>query len=863
MNVDSNGKPAPLQAIRFGIGIKLGVLLSLFAVLASGLTGYYAFSQGRDLLVRSAETELLTASQVLGRRFSILMADVVIDVRQLASMRAVREVFDPSEARREDARSRLAENFAAMLRLNPQYFQVRLIGVEHNGLELVRVDRDEHGLSQVMGPDLQEKSQFAYVYETRQLAAGEIFQSRIGVNHEIGVHKGQGQATMILATPIYLESGGVKGVLVVNVDLDSFFSVLQKDLPTNIQVFLSNATGDFLIHPDSSREFGFDYGRRYLMQHSFPETVSLFQGGDAPVLIRIVPSKMARALRENPTLPPKGAVGSFIRLPFGVHAPQRFVVLGLVIPLQDILAGTRGLAWNIVQIVVAFSILAVAVALVTSRAVTRPLQRMVMAVRQFSGERGIDPLEIRKRDEIGQLAQSFNEMQSILNNHLDSLHQKEDRLQHMVQHDHLTNLPNRLMLFDRLRHAMDRASRSGHLVALIFIDLDRFKDINDSLGHAAGDEVIRHAATLLAHAIRGSDTIARLGGDEFVILVDEVENLSQVSALVQKLLKEVLRPVKIEGQDLYLSASMGVSLYPQDGRDAETLLRNADAAMYRSKADGRNMFHFYTEDLTQRALARVQMEADIRLALTEERFIPYYQPQIELATGRIIGVEALVRWNQGDGSLVMPGAFISLAEDTGLIEPIGETVLRQACQKAADWRKLGLDPGLMAVNLSGKQLRKADLTATILTILKETGCAPEWLELEVTESSFLDRPESAIEVLKELRQLGIKLAIDDFGTGYSSLTYLKYLPVTTLKIDRSFISHVPDDEDDVAITRAVIAMAKSLALRIIAEGVETQAQCDFVLAEGCDDAQGFLFSQAVPADVLKELLHKAPQRKKA
>lgn len=317
-------------------------------------------------------------------------------------------------------------------------------------------------------------------------------------------------------------------------------------------------------------------------------------------------------------------------------------------------------------------------------------------------------------------------------------------------------------------------------------------------------------------------------GDEFVILVDEVEHLSQVSTLVQKLLKEIQRAVRIEGQDLYLSASMGVSLYPQDGRDAETLLRNADAAMYRSKADGRNMFHFYTEDLTQRALARVQMEADIRQGLRDERFVPYYQPQIDLATGRICGVEALVRWTQGDGSLIMPGAFIALAEDTGLIEPIGEAVLRAACLQAVRWRKAGLDPGVMAVNLSGKQLRKTDLTATVLTILKETGCSQEWLELEVTESSFLDRPEAAIEVLKELRRLGIRLAIDDFGTGYSSLTYLKYLPVTTLKIDRSFISHVPEDEDDVAITRAVIAMAKSLELRIIAEGVETREQCDFV-----------------------------------
>jgi diguanylate cyclase (GGDEF)-like protein len=842
-----------------GIGFKLALLLSFFAVLASGFTGYYAYAHSRSLLIESAENELMTSTQVLGRRFSILMAEVVRNLQLLTSMPAARSVLEGGREPfdRRIPEDNLAEVFSSMLALNQQYFQIRLIGLANNGLELVRVDRDAGQLSRVEGEQLQEKAQYPYVYKTQRLKPGQIFQSEIVINHELGAHQGVGKPTMQFATPIASKTGETQGLVVINVDLDGLFDLLQKDLPKNISLYLTNEQGDFLIHPDQTQEFGFDRGRRILMQEDFPQTGGLFEEETDHLVLQLPAPSVVSPGRAKGTLTGANMMAAFMTLPFGDYAPERFVVLGLSLPMRSVLAGTQSLAWNIVKIVIGFSLLAIIVAVVTSRAVTKPLQNMVAALQQFSSDHVRHVLPVLKNDEFGMLARSFNEMQHLLKNHLDTLHEKEMHLQFMVQHDALTNLPNRLMLFDRLQHAIERARRGSKQVALIFIDLDRFKDINDSMGHAAGDKVIKFAALRLGHFLRSGDTVARLGGDEFVIVLEEIENTQQVAVIVLKLLQELQQPIRLENRDLYLSASMGISLFPSDGDDAETLLRNADSAMYRSKADGRNTFHFYTEDLTVGALSRVQLESDMRQALAYKGFVPYYQPQIDLQTGTISGLEALVRWRHSDGSLRMPGDFIALAEDTGLIESIGEMVLEAACRQMKIWRDVGLQPGRVAVNLSGKQLRRQDLPQRIAAILHETGCLPEWLSLEVTESSFLDRPEQAIAILNQLKSSGIELAIDDFGTGYSSLTYLKNLPVAKLKIDRSFVCHLPDDEDDVAITRAVIAMAKSLALQVIAEGVETEAQLCFVTNEGCDEAQGFYYSPAVAADAMTALLQGA------
>ncbi len=845
-----------LRHRKLGIGLKLGLLLSIFAVMASGLTGYYTFTQSRSMLVKSAESELLTSTQVLGRRLSIVLAEIESNVRLLSQMPSARALLDPHPDKPDwQPREQLTQVFINILNLHPEYFQIRLIGKANFGRELVRVDRDVNTLSVIAPDQMQEKAQYPYVYETLRLKPDDIYLSRININHEFGAHQGLNKPTLQMAAPVTSMRGEVAGLIVINIDLNGLFKLLQADLPDNILLYLTNQEGDFLIHPDHSQEFGFDRGRRILIQDSFPATADIFNNTLTSMVFNLT-TPPTRDYNSGAIIPGSNLAGAFTKLPLGTLAPDRFLVLGLAIPLESVFAGTRQLGQNIIHIIMAFSVLAILVAMITSRAVSRPLNMMVNAVKRFSDEHVMGDLPIQKNDEIGLLARTFLEMQSLLRSHLDDLHQKERHLHHLAQHDTLTNLPNRMLLFDRMRHAMAKAHRTDKQLALIFIDLDRFKDINDSLGHAVGDEVIKSVAQNLARLLRDEDTVARLGGDEFIVVLEDIDTIQQVTSITQKLLLKLQQPIHLEGQDLYLSASMGISLYPQDGDDAETLLRNADAAMYKAKEEGRNMFHFYTEDMTTSALARVNLEGEIRQALGYGGFVPYYQPQIDLISGKLIGVEALARWYHSDGRLLPPTEFISLAEDTGLIEAIGIQILESACCQIKTWYDSGLNPGRVAVNLSGKQLRKRDLTSKIFAILTKTQCDPKWLELEVTESFFVDRPEDAIAILEDLRNAGIELAIDDFGTGYSSLSYLKHLPISKLKIDRSFIGNIPLDEDDKTITRAIIALAKSLELRVIAEGVETEHQHNFLVGEGCDEAQGFYYSHAVTAGEIESMLQK-------
>lgn len=851
----SLGKPEPPNTESYsntgqrklGIGLKLGLLLSIFAVMASGLTGYYTFVQSRGMLVDSAETELLTSTQVLGRRLSIVLAGIANDAQFLAQTPAARRMlpeFQP-QPQSDQYHEHLNQIFSNMLNLHPEYFQIRLIGNADYGRERVRVDRDVSGLKVLTPDQMQEKAQYPYVYETLQLQPGEVYLSPININHEIGAHQGLNKPTLRIATPIESAEGVVGGLIVINVDLEGMFKLLQADLSKSMSLYLTNQEGDFLIHPDREQVFGFDRGRRILIQQSFPATVELFRDNKDNLVTNLSEFGAQWQSSASTQQPEMAAVFAKVRL--GKLAPNRFLVLGLAIPLESIYAGTMQLGRNIVHILIGFSLLAILVAMITSRAISRPLNMMVNAIKRFSNDHEMGHLPVQRKDEIGVLARAFSEMQRLLRSHLEDLH-------HLAQHDNLTDLPNRLLLFDRMSHAIARAQRNNTQLALIFIDLDRFKDINDSLGHIAGDRVIKSVALNLAKLLRAEDTIARLGGDEFVVMMETIHSSQEVANIAQKLLSQLQQPICLESRDLYVGASMGISLYPQDGADAETLLRNADAAMYRSKDEGRNMFHFYTEDMTARALARVHLESEIRQALEYGGFVPYYQPQIELKTGKIIGVEALARWHHIDGRLIMPGKFIELAEDTGLIELIGTQILESACRQMKQWYDAGLNPGRVAVNLSGKQLRKHDLPAKVFAILEKTQCSPHWLELEVIESFFMDRAEDAIAILEQIRASGIELAIDDFGTGYSSLSYLKHLPIAKLKIDRSFISNVPQDEDDNAITRAIIALAKSLELRVIAEGVETAQQRRFLIAEGCDEAQGFYYSQAIPAAEMHTML---------
>jgi diguanylate cyclase (GGDEF)-like protein len=420
----------------------------------------------------------------------------------------------------------------------------------------------------------------------------------------------------------------------------------------------------------------------------------------------------------------------------------------------------------------------------------------------------------------------------------------EAHLNHLANHDALTGLPNRNLLNDRLLHAIAR--RRENMAAVLFLDLDRFKLINDSYGHDVGDELLRAVATRLTACLRDEDTVARLGGDEFVVLLEDLSGVDAAASIAGKLASRLAEPLVIGGRELPVSASIGIALYPRDGLDPQDLLKNADTAMYRAKEAGRGGFCFFAGEMNAHALRRLTLENELRRALDNNELEVFYQPQVMMSDGRLIGAEALVRWRHPLKGLVSPIDFIPVAEETGLIVALGEQVLRMACRQIADWQQRGLPPLTVAVNLSPRQFRQADLVEAIAAILAETGVDPACLELEITESAAMQNADSTIAALQRLRAMGVSLAIDDFGTGYSSLSYLKRFPIDKLKIDRSFILGIPEDGDDTAIVQAIAAMAGSLGLKLLAEGVENEAQRAFLAAQGCAAAQGYLFGRPLP-----------------
>jgi diguanylate cyclase (GGDEF)-like protein/PAS domain S-box-containing protein len=421
--------------------------------------------------------------------------------------------------------------------------------------------------------------------------------------------------------------------------------------------------------------------------------------------------------------------------------------------------------------------------------------------------------------------------------------EQQEKLEYQAYYDSLTGLPNRRLFYDRLEQGIEKAKRNGEKMALLFIDLDRFKEINDSLGHDAGDEVLKIVAQRLRGVIRAEDSLSRLGGDEFTILMQNLKQGQDASVLAQKIFKALSEVMYVDDNELYVSCSIGISLYPDDGVLAQNLLKYADSAMYKAKAEGRSDFQFYSSDMTELAFERVVMESSLRAALKQGDFVIFYQPQINGINSKLIGMEALVRWNHENMGLVSPTKFIPLAEATGLIVALDRFVMRTAMQQIAQWYKAGLNPGRVALNLSVKQLQQDDFVSFVESCMSEFSCKPEWIEIEVTESQIMKNPKEAIDILNKVSSLGVELAIDDFGTGYSSLAYLKKLPIDKLKIDQSFVRDLPNDEEDVSITKAVIALGKSLNLKLIAEGVEYEDQKDFLIENGCENIQGYFYSK--------------------
>lgn len=570
--------------MKFGIAFKLGCLLAVFGVLACGLTGYYSYSSSRATLLKAAERDLLTATQVLGRNLRGNIDGVSRDALMLAGIAQGKALPQaPSAPVREQAENDLAELFETLMRVHPEYMQIRLISAAGHGLEQVRVDRDGEQPVRIPYPGLQEKGHFDYVFDTLRLPPGQVRLSPIVINHELGTHSGVGRPTLHVSTPVAGADGQPSALIVINIDLNQLFDQLRSDLPAHYQVYLSNRWGDLLIHPDQRRTFGFDQGRRRFLQDEFPDVQQL--------LDTQTESLIGRSDGKDTSL-----VAAFVRLATNAGNRESFVVLGLAQQEEYVLKESSRLGERIIQVVIFASLLAVLIATIASRALTSSLKRINLAVQQFARERKSAPLPVQRQDELGQLARSFVQMQEEIVEHLEELSRSRNALEHLARHDPLTGLPNRRVFFERLEHALAAARRSAKPLAVLFVDLDHFKQLNDSLGHSIGDRVLQAVANLLRSATRESDTVARLGGDEFVILIEQLDDPGRVVAVLHKLHERFQLPMLLDGHEVKVQASMGVSLFPRDGDDIESLVQQADRAMYVAKSAGRNTYSYESNE---------------------------------------------------------------------------------------------------------------------------------------------------------------------------------------------------------------------------------------------------------------------------
>ncbi len=570
--------------MKFGIAFKLGCLLAVFGVLACGLTGYYSYSSSRATLLKAAERDLLTATQVLGRNLRGNIDGVSRDALMLAGIAQGKALPQLSSTlAREHAENDLAELFRTLIRVHPEYMQIRLISAAGHGLEQVRVDRDGEQPVRIPYPGMQEKGHFDYVFDTLRLPPGQVRLSPIVINHELGTHSGVGRPTLHVSTPVAGADGQPSALIVINIDLNQLFNQLRSDLPAYYQVYLSNRWGDLLIHPDQRRTFGFDQGRRRFLQDEFPDVQQL--------LDTQTESLIGRSDGKDTSL-----VAAFVRLATNAGNRESFVVLGLAQPEEYVLKESSRLGERIIQVVIFASLLAVLIATIASRALTSSLKRINLAVQQFARERKNAPLPVQRQDELGQLARSFVQMQEEIVEHLEELSRSRNALEHLARHDPLTGLPNRRVFFERLEHALAAARRSAKPLAVLFVDLDHFKQLNDSLGHSIGDRVLQAVANLLRSATRESDTVARLGGDEFVILIEQLDDPGRVVAVLHKLHERFQLPMLLDGHEVKVQASMGVSLFPRDGDDIESLVQQADRAMYVAKNAGRNTYSYESNE---------------------------------------------------------------------------------------------------------------------------------------------------------------------------------------------------------------------------------------------------------------------------
>ena len=570
--------------MKFGIASRLSILLAVAVTVTAGVTVYSAYVVSRDLLVASAEDELLTSTKVLSRRIALARNENVRDLHILSQHPAAGAAL---EAENPTAQDQLAKLFELVMQASPAYYQVRLIAAHDHGLEHVRVDRDGTGLVRVTGDELQEKGHYPYVFDTARLAAGEIYLSRIAINHEVGTHFVRDMPTVQLATPVLGTAGSVLGVVVINVDLNGAFAQLAADLPKDVRLFLANGDGDFLVHPDPAQAFAFDRGRRALVQEEFPETRDLVLRKTDQVLF------VARdgAYAADPV------VAAFISRKVNAASMEKHLVLGLTQPLTTVLERVDTLAGVTLRIVLALGFVCIVLAALLARAVTRPINSMTRAVERFADGELATGLPLDRRDEIGVLARCFHRMCKQIQQQIAELNCRREEMESLARHDPLTGLANRRLLVEHAEHAFASARRDNERLAVLFIDLDRFKPINDNLGHAVGDLLLKAVAERIRGVIRESDTPARIGGDEFVVLLEMIQDDIDAQTVAEKIRVALNQPFEIVGHGeehrIAVSACIGIAFYPEDGTDMIELSRHADEAMYRAKESGRNAVAFY------------------------------------------------------------------------------------------------------------------------------------------------------------------------------------------------------------------------------------------------------------------------------
>ncbi|GAA5165387.1 hypothetical protein GCM10025770_20830 [Viridibacterium curvum] len=648
-----------------------------------------------------------------------------------------------------------------------------------------------------------------------------------------------GKGVLQIAYPVRDDGGDLKFVLLASLNLEAYGQSVTPSLPyPNMGLQIWDGKGNLIL-----REPGGFNGPDARPQ-STPDQDKLLLSGKAGTVNTVGMGQDAR-IWATATLPRTRDTG---------------LRLGLSLPEVELYAQVdnhfRRTLLGMLAISAALFLAAAALAEFAVRRQTARLMTAISHLDQGSFDTEIGP--DYPRGELGKVMSALDRLARSLQTQHAELSRTHAALERQANYDSLTGLANRNLMHDRLDQALIYAHRAHRMAAVLMLDLDRFKTINDSLGHSKGDMLLKETARRLAECVRPGDTVARMGGDEFVIVLSDMASVDDVQPITRKILHAMSQPVTVEGHIINSSVSIGVSVYPLDSEAGETLLRNADMAMYQAKDMGGNTVELFTSSMTHSARARLQTEAGLRNALAHSEFLLHYQPIVELKSGRVTSVEALLRWQPSQGNLVPPAQFIPVAEETGLIVPIGEWVLQEACRQARRWQDQGYDTLQIAVNLSIRQFADPSLVATVRDALQSSGCNPASLQLEITESMVMQDAQGALNTMHQLTELGVQFSIDDFGTGYSSLSYLKRLPVHKLKIDRSFIGEIETDENDRAIVDAIQTLARKLTLRTVAEGVETDAQLDILRELGCDAYQGYLFSRPVAATDIARLLSNMP-----